>query len=181
MIDYSQLLKRLERYRKRAKRLWIKTGSAEAYREYHARRGRFLEAVHTKVPRRRDVVRAHYQKRASEILEITKPLLAAQPPCWVPLDDDLQPIVRAAIRHVRRERAPVTFKDLICATPDGKSFLSGYVGKRVRILFWQRVHELEAKEARSPEENDDASAAVRELARDKAREVMIRRNLYPAL
>ncbi len=145
VTDYTNLLKRLERYRRRAKRLWLKLGPADAYRDYRARWQRFLKGVHNSPPRSKDVVRAYYQKRMDEVLQISKEILATQDPFWVPLDPDLRPMVRTAILRARRGRASVGMRDLICNTPEARAFLSEYVGRQVRQLFWVRMRELEAR------------------------------------
>ena len=177
--DYRKLLRRLERYRRRAKNRWFKLGSTECYRRRQRRWQTFLKGVNRKRPREKNLLRARFQQRVDDVLTITKEVLVGQAPNWVPLDSDLRPMVRAALRHVRRERAPITMKEIIYDTPAARSFLAEFVGQRVRALFWRRVHELEAKEPLCPEENDEAFAAVRDLARDKGCEEMIRRNLYP--
>jgi hypothetical protein len=177
---YGTLLKRLERVRRRAKRLWLRVGSNESYLKARTRWHRFVDGVHANPVRQKSVIRDHYEKRINAILAIAKVFLATQAPYWVPLDADLRPMVRAALRHIRRGRASVTMKDLVCETAEGISFLSEYVGRLVNKLFWRRMQELEAKDApSSQEEETEAFAIIRGRARGKARGDAIRKNLYP--
>jgi hypothetical protein len=51
-----------------------------------------------------------------------------------PTQEDLRKTVRAALRHVRRERAGVWIRDLLKPTIAGKEFLSTFCIRRLREL-----------------------------------------------
>ena len=174
---HTKLLKRLEHYRRRAKRRWFRVGSAECYREYQVRWQRFLKGVHFRIPREKDGILVHHQKNLNAVLKIVKELLPGQNPQWIPLDPELRPMVRAAIHHVKRERAPVTMKDLLYGTPDGRAFLSEYVGRLVMKRFWQKMNAMAGQPSHSNEEDgDDEFIQLLEAARDAARAEAIRQN-----
>ena len=55
-----------------------------------------------------------------------------------PCERDLRKVVRAALRHVRRERSSVWIRDLLEPTEDGKEFLANFCIRRLRNLQCQR-------------------------------------------
>jgi hypothetical protein len=175
--DYGNLLGRLELCRKKAKRAWFRLGSVKCYFDWQKRWETFLKGNHSKAPKMRDTVRKYRQQTIDKVLTITKRVLPEQNPRWVPLDHDLRPMVRAAIRHVRRERAYVGMKDLTYGTPEGRRFLSEYVGRLVSKLFWKKMNEAPARPQTSDDqEENEVWSPLLERALDTARAEAIRQN-----
>jgi hypothetical protein len=60
---------------------------------------------------------------------VTKNLVAVLKESDEPIPDerDLRRVVRKLLRHIRRERAPVTVKDVLSPTAEGKSYLGLFV------------------------------------------------------
>jgi hypothetical protein len=166
----APLLKRLEKFRRRTLRTWFRLGSAKCYREWHARWLRFMKLIqgaHRPIPFKRRNLDREYLER---VLKNVRRIVAESHPDQAYREKDLRRIVRAAMRHVRRERACVSIRDLLCLTEGGRKFLDEYIMLRLRRLFWKEFHALpDTRQSTPDEEENEAYAMVLEAARDKAR------------
>jgi hypothetical protein len=136
--NFPRFLDRLEKFRRRAKRLWFRLGSVPCYREWRDRWQRFVKAARKslrlchRLPKRPNT----YKLQLAKVMEYTKQILNEAGEKYHEVD--LKPIVRAALHHIRQGRGPVMIKSIIWPTADGRRFLLEFVGKRLAALRWKR-------------------------------------------
>jgi len=158
----GKIMGKLEPLRKRALRLHLKSGPTNSYEEWRRRWLRFLGSVrHDQKPTRVSNGVLGLQKRTvGWILVNTKEVLRLAG-IWVPADRDLRPIVRVALRHVRRERATIWTRDLLEPTEAGKEFIRDFIGDRVNRLKWSRF--WAKSQGRTPQADDEEDSVFEQL------------------
>jgi len=164
----TRLLQRLENFRKRALRSWLHSASAATYQQWRTRWLAFLKRIQVSLkPVPHESRRSYFQKTVDRTLTLTQAVLgeAGQ---WVPPDRDLRPLVRQALRHVRRGRGSISRRDLWNATPDARAFLLDFVGRLVTKLFWSRMRMMPEDPKSIAEEEGETFAKIMDAARDKA-------------
>ncbi len=124
-VSFVNLLRKLEKYRKRARRQWIKSDRL-AYQDWYDRWHRLLAAIHRKPTP--VSLRGYYLQDLNAVFKVVKNVLTADNEL-LPDDRELRSLVRKMLRHVRRGRAPVRVKDLRMASPKARCIWSRRSGK----------------------------------------------------
>lgn len=127
------LLQELEKYRKRAKRLWFRSGDRSAYEK---RRHRWLQlAGGISHSRKRHYIGLFNMSRylINVTVEIARGVLEKAGE-QVPTESELRPLVRDALRRARRMRGFATGRDMFTGTDVGKEALRRYLTPRVRKI-----------------------------------------------
>ena len=131
-VDKNRLLRKLETHRKRAKRRWLRTGDSAAYKDWSKRWRRFLSRVNESLrPIRNSTLRDYYRRRLDQLVPIVTRVLAEETNENLPPDQELRQMVRKMCRHIRRERAPVTMKDLWVCSAAGRDFIASHMLKLI--------------------------------------------------
>lgn len=170
----TALLRRLENARRRSVREWFRLGSVDCYRRWHKRWLRFMKLIQVGLRpvrlKQLEQSRQCSKEIVDQVLKNTKALLDERHPEQPYGEKDLRRIVRAALHHVRQDRALVGERDLVIPTKYGLEFLDEFVMKHLRRLFWKKVHEACSQEPSSLEEEepDQGFATVLAYARLKA-------------
>jgi hypothetical protein len=133
-IDFARLLQKLEKHRKRAKRLWARVGDPETYQGWHQRWRRFLDWVREAL--RPDRVRLFDYPRwcLNKVCETAKRVLQEREEP-LPPDSDLRKLVRKALRHARRGRGTASVRDMLEANVRAEFSLATFLVPRVRKIL----------------------------------------------
>ena len=136
-VPIVQLSNKLEVLRKRAKRLAL-AKDPTGYQSWRKRWLRFLKGVqrYLRVMKVKASAAKGYKQDLEGVLSTTRAVLAERK---IAFDEkNLRPIVRKLMHHVRRERGWASIGDLVMATKNGRAFIAEFVGRELRILYWQR-------------------------------------------
>ncbi len=131
-LDCNRLLAKLEKHRKRAKRIWLRRGDRPGYRDQCWRWQRFLRWVKESLsPIRTGILSTYVRRRLDRHVVTVKRVLTKETTEELPPDRELRKLVSAMCRHVRRERAPITMKDIAVCSDSGREFIASYMPKLI--------------------------------------------------
>lgn len=142
-LDSKNFSRKLEQYRKRAKRKTIKHLGADTSSQLGIRCRAFETWCHCFVlhfrlfrPAHPSGPLLHARTLAAQLRALALEVLQERTATIVP-DEDVQRIVKLAIAEIRRDRHPFTMLSLLADSAIAKDFLFGFFSKRLELLAMQ--------------------------------------------